>query len=94
MASVLVRHKVEDYDKWRASFFQYGGTRQESGSQGVRVFRNTKDRNELLVLLEWDELERAHQFFQSEELRQRMQQAGVTEQPDIVFLEEVERTSA
>jgi heme-degrading monooxygenase HmoA len=60
----------------------------------VRVFRNTKDRNELLVLLEWDELERAHKFFQSEELRQRMQQAGVTEQPDIVFLEEVERTSA
>ena len=94
MASVLVRHKVEDYDKWRAAFFQYGGTRQESGSQGVRIFRNPKDRNDLVVLLEWDDLDRARQFFQSEELRRRMQQAGVTEQPDIEFLEEVECTSA
>ena len=94
MPSVLVRHKVEDYDKWRAVFFQHGGTREDSGSQGTRIFRNAKDPNELVVLAEWDDLERARQFFQSEDLRQRMQRAGVAEQPDIEFLEEVERTSA
>ncbi len=93
MVSVLVRHKVEDYDKWRAVFYQHGSTREASGSQGARIFRNAKDPNELVVLLEWDNLERARQFFQSEDLRQRMQRAGVAGQPDVEFLEEVERDS-
>jgi heme-degrading monooxygenase HmoA len=94
MAYVLVRHKVEDYDEWRAAFYQYSDTRRDSGSQGARIFRDAKDPNELVVLLEWNNLEQARQFFQSEDLRQRMQRARVVGQPDIDFLEEVEFTSA
>ncbi len=94
MPSVLVRHKVEDYDKWRAVFYQHGSTREASGSQGARILRNAKDPNELVIMLEWDDLERARQFFQSEELRQRMQRAGVIGQPVVEFLEDVERSSA
>ena len=37
MASVLVQHKVEDYDKWRAVFYQYGSTRGASGSRGTHL---------------------------------------------------------
>ncbi len=94
MVYVLVRHKVEDYDKWRAAFYLHSGTRRNSGSQGARILRDAKDFNELMVLLEWNNLEQAHQFFQSEDLRKRMQEAGVVGQPDINFLEEVEFTSA
>jgi heme-degrading monooxygenase HmoA len=93
MAFVLVRHKVEDYDKWRAVFYQHGSIRGASGSRGARIFRNARDPNELVILLEWDNLERARQFFQSEDWRQRMQRAGVAGQPDVEFLEEVERDS-
>jgi hypothetical protein len=42
----------------------------------------------LVILLEWDDLEKARQFAQSEDLRQTMQRAGVLDQPDVYFLNE------
>jgi hypothetical protein len=38
-----------------------------------------------------DDLEKARQFVQSEDLRQTMQRSGVSDQPDLYFLEQVER---
>jgi hypothetical protein len=35
-------------------------------------------------------IEKARQFAQSEDLRETMQRAGVADQPDVYFLEEVE----
>jgi len=90
MPYLLVRHKVEDYAKWKPIFDQVGATRQASGSQGGQLFRNAHDPNELVALFEWDDIEKARQFAQSEDLRQAMQRAGVSDQPDIYFLEEVE----
>ena len=90
MPYMLVRHKVEDYERWKPGFEEHGATRKESGSKGVRLFRNADDPNETVILLEWDDLENARQFAQSEDLRETMQRVGVADQPDIFFLEEVE----
>jgi len=90
MPYLLVRHKVADYAKWKLFFDQHGATRQASGSQGGRLLRNANDPNELVILFEWDDLEKARQFSQSNDLREIMQRAGVVDQPDIYFLEEVE----
>jgi hypothetical protein len=43
------------------------------------------------VLLAWDDLERARLFVDSDDLRETMIRAGVAGQPDIWFLEDVER---
>ena len=94
MPYLLVRHKVEDYAKWKPVYDQHGTTRKASGGQGAQLFRNATDPNELVILFEWDDLERARQFAQSEDLRQAMQRAGVADQPDIYFLEEVEHVPA
>jgi hypothetical protein len=45
------------------------------------------------VLLEWDVLERARQFAQSEELHEVMQRAGVVDHPAISFLKDGEQVS-
>jgi heme-degrading monooxygenase HmoA len=90
MPYLLVRHKVQDYAKWKPLFDQDGATRQTNGSRGGQLFRNATDPNELVILFEWDDLEHARQFAQSEDLRQTMQRAGVADQPDIYFLEAVE----
>ena len=90
MPYLLVRHKVADYAKWKPFFDQHGATRKANGSQGGRLLRNANDPNELVVLFEWDDLEKARQFAQSNDLREIMQRAGVVDQPDIYFLEEVE----
>jgi heme-degrading monooxygenase HmoA len=91
MPYMLVRHKVEDYEKWKPVFDEHQSTRKESGGKGGYLFRNAEDSNEVVILLEWDDIEDARQFAQSEDLRETMQRAGVTEQPDIYFLEEVEK---
>jgi predicted AAA+ superfamily ATPase len=58
------------------------------------LFRNADNPNELIILFEWDDLGKARSFAQSEDLVKIMQKAGVSDKPDIYFLDEIERTSA
>ena len=91
MPYLLVRHKVTDYEKWKSAFDAHSITRQANGSRGGQLFRNVTDPNELVVLLEWHDLEKARQFSQSEELRAKLQEVGVLGPPDFYFLEEIEQ---
>jgi hypothetical protein len=43
--------------------------------------------------LEWDVLEKARQFAQSEDLREVLQRAGVVDHPTIYFLKDGEQVS-
>ena len=90
MPYMLVRANVEDYEKWKPGFDEHSTSREENGSKGGRLFRTADDPNEVVILLEWDNLENARQFTQSEDLREAMQRHGVVGQPDMYFLEEVE----
>jgi heme-degrading monooxygenase HmoA len=94
MAHVLVRQNVEDYSKWKEAFDEDAGVRQPGGSKGGHVFQSANDPNEVFVLLEWDSMEKIQQFAQSDELKERMQQAGVTGPPDIYFINLVDSPSA
>jgi heme-degrading monooxygenase HmoA len=91
MPSLLIRHHVADYPAWKAGFDEHEPTRHANGSQGGRLFRDAADPNVILVLLEWDDLERARLFADSDDLRETMTRAGVTDRPDIWFLEDVGR---
>jgi heme-degrading monooxygenase HmoA len=93
MPYVLIRHKVEDYAKWKPVFDEHGATRKASGSKGGHLFRNADDPNEVVIIFEWDTMEKARQFVQSEDLGQAMKRSGVSDQPDVYFLDEVERVS-
>ena len=89
MPYTVTRLKVEDYDKWRQNFFSEGGIalRQAHGFRSGRLFRSSSAPNEIIVLLEWDDLENARRLLQSNELREHQQRGGVVES---VRYEEVE----
>ncbi|MDA0989083.1 MAG: cyclase [Chloroflexi bacterium] len=90
MAHVLVRQKVESYPKWRPVFDEHDAMRVAAGQIGTpQVFRSGDDPWEVLVLIEWDELERARQFVASPDLKAAMEEAGVTDIPTITFLSQV-----
>jgi hypothetical protein len=93
MPYLLIRHKVADYAKWKPIFDEHSALRKAGGSRGGQLFCNADNPNETLMLFEWDNLEKARKFAQSENLRQVMQQAGVADKPDIYFLEDVEQVS-
>ena len=94
MTYLLVRHKVEDYAKWKPVFDEHGAARKAGGSKGARVFRNTDNPNEPVIITEWPTLEQARKFAQSPDLREAMQRAGVIGMPDVLFLDEVDRQPA
>jgi heme-degrading monooxygenase HmoA len=90
MSFVIVKHKVADYARWKAIFDADSANRQAGGSRGGQLFRSASDPNELVVLLEWDLLETARQYAQSEDFHEVMQRAGVVGRPTISFLKDGE----
>ncbi len=87
---MIFRTKVADYARWKPIFDADGANRQAGGSKGGQLFRSADDPNEVVMLFEWD-LEKARQFSQSEELRAKMQEAGVLGPPDVYFLKDGEQ---
>ena len=93
MAHILVHHKVEDYKMWKTVFDSHSSLRSEAGSLGGKIFRSTNDTNELFVLLEWDSLENAQKFAQSDSIKEAMKKAGVVGIPVVYFVDEVAETA-
>ena len=93
MAYALIRHKVKDYLDWKFVFVEHANTRRAEGSQGGQLFRNADQPDEVVILMEWDTVENARRFLQSDELKQAMQKAGVASTPELVVLEKVEAPS-
>ena len=91
MTHMLIRSKLKDFDKWKLIFDEHANIRKAGGSKGYRIFRNIDNPNETIIIFKWDTIENARKFSQSEDLKKRMQEAGVTDIPDFFFLEEVER---
>jgi hypothetical protein len=88
MVNVLVHHKISDYQNWRTTFDASIDLRLKGGERSCRIFRNPDDADDLTLLFEWESLDRAQQFMNSPELKNRMQQAGVLGMPEFKFLQE------
>ncbi len=93
MVYVLVRHKVEDYAKWKPAFDEDADARKAAGSKGGYVFRNIDDPTENVILIEMEDLEKLRPYMQSDELREAMQKSGVIDKPDVYILDLVDRPS-
>jgi len=89
MAQLFIRHKVKDYPKWKSMFDEHAAKRKAAGCKGGRLFRREKDPNEVVIFFEWEDLGKAHQFAESEDLRQTMERAGVVGKPELYFLDEI-----
>jgi len=93
MPVLLVRHRATDYAVWKAVFDEHAATLRAYGSRGGRVFRSDADPSEIWTLLEWDDLDRARLFAQSDDLHEVMVSAGLADNPKFWFLEETDRPS-
>jgi len=87
MPYMLVRHKVQDYSRWRPFFDKDAGARQGAGLHDEVVLRNADDPNEVIILFQADDLGKARQFAAAPQLREIMEKAGVSDRPTIDFLD-------
>ena len=53
------------------------------------VFRSGDNPFEVLVLMEWEELEMARKWATSDTLKAAMEESGVNEEPTVTFLTQV-----
>jgi hypothetical protein len=83
---VLVRHKVRDFSEWKPIYDAHHSTREEAGLRELYMMRSADDPNEVILLMEAADLDRAKAFGASADLREAMQRAGVLDQPNIYYL--------
>jgi hypothetical protein len=86
MAFLLIRHKVRDFKTWKTGYDAHQPKRTEAGLTEKYLLRGSDDANELVILFEAQDLNRAKAFAASTDLREKMQEVGVVDKPDIYFL--------
>jgi hypothetical protein len=91
MAYLVVRNKVKDPAKWKMSFESHSDARKANGSKGGVLLQNVNDPSETIFVLEWDDLNNAMRFAQSDDARSALMEAGLADNPSVYFLKEISK---
>ena len=83
---MLIRHKVADFAKWKPVYDAHLPARQGAGLKEEYLFRNAEDPNEVLLLFSMEDVDKAKAFAASDDLREAMKKARVSDKPDLYFL--------
>jgi hypothetical protein len=85
MGTIIVRHRVADFDTWKTAYNEHNTMREQYGINDVSLHRDADDPSMVSVILKADDLDKAREFAASADLREAMEGAGVISQPDIWF---------
>jgi len=88
-ATMIVRHRVNDYAGWRTEYDSVEDLRQRHGCTDAKVLVDPTDKQDVFVLHRFPTLEQAQAFAGSDELHEAMSRAGVAGPPRIEFAEEI-----
>jgi len=91
MPTFFVRHRVADYDAWRAVYDGAGEMQRSAGVTDAAVFRNADDPNVVLVKHRFGSREQAEAFMANADAKATMAAAGVD--PDSIRVEVYEDPS-
>ncbi len=87
MATVFIRHPVADFDSWRPHYDEGAHRRDEAGLTEVGVFQDASDPNSVLVVWNTDNVDGFEAMLADEDLKQKMQDAGVLASPEVWIAE-------
>ena len=85
----IVHITVEDFDSWKVAFDSMDQVRKTGGVLSAKVYRNEDNPNELFLILEWSDGEKARNFHGSDAFKQALQRGGVIDSPDISYVDQV-----
>jgi hypothetical protein len=83
---ILVKHKVSNFTKWKASYDAHDSMRLAGGMHSYVIGRNVDDSNMVLVSVKADDMAKAKAFAKNPSLKQAMQKGGVTGTPSFAFI--------
>ncbi|MGH8051281.1 MAG: hypothetical protein ACREPB_11530 [Arenimonas sp.] len=86
---VLIIHEVEAYSAWKRVFDQASDIRKNAGELSYQLLRYEHDHNHIVHFSEWTSLDNARYFFESAELIEIRERAGV-KAPRFIYLQQIE----
>ncbi|WP_439882488.1 hypothetical protein ACSX1A_04830 [Pontibacter sp. MBLB2868] len=89
MPYLLIRHEVDNFDKWKTAYDNHKSARDKADLQEVYLLQNKYNHNEVVILFEAKNDHKAQEFIESEDLKEAMKGAGIVGTPEIRILEEV-----
>lgn len=85
-AAAMISHPVADFASWKAGFDAHEDDRRAAGILGHHVNRGEEDPNLVAVYMAIGDIDRARAFAESEELKAKMAEVGVTGPPEISWM--------
>lgn len=92
MITAFVKHAVNDFASWKTVYDNFMPTAKKIGVQHEHVFRDPNASDQVIVTHEFKSIQDATNFFNSEELKNAMKNAGVSNTPEIWFGEDLRKT--
>jgi len=89
MITVLIHHKVSDFNTWKPVFDSGFQFRHQLGEEGYKMYRSLTDPNDVTLMLNFLSGESAQKFVNSAEFRAKLKEAGVVGEPVIKICAEV-----
>ena len=83
---MFIRHKVKNFTTWKEGYDAHAPKRTDAGLTEKYLLRSTHAPNEIVILFEAQDIDRAQAFAESADLGETMQGFGVIDKPDIYFL--------
>jgi hypothetical protein len=91
MATMIIRHKVEDYIKWKRGYDEADWLRKQHGITYASVQRETTDPNDIIVVHQFKDMKGARDFANA--VPPLMGEIGVIGLPEIWLCEDVEQVT-
>jgi hypothetical protein len=88
--TLVVRHKVASFAKWKSVFDCHEAFRKQSGWTSHVVLADVADTNQVTIIGHLQTAAQAKEFGKAPSLKEAMQKGGVQGAPDVTLLRAVE----
>lgn len=89
MVYVMLKQHVKNFADWQGFFEGNAEFRRQGGVRNAQVFHETRRPDEVTVLLQFDSEDAATKFSNAPALRDVMDRAGATGEPEVTILDPV-----
>jgi quinol monooxygenase YgiN len=76
---IIVKRKLKDFDAWKKVVSDANQMRKGYGSKGMMVYRNSRDPNEVYLVIEWDDKKPYMSYFNRPDVQQALADTGTIE---------------
>ena len=82
---LIIRHTVTDFDAWKPAFDEDRGKHKDVTLELVSLLCGLEDDKDITAIFNVGDVDKAKAFLASDDLKQRITNAGVTSPPNIYF---------